>query len=249
MRVVILQYTPIFKDSAATVIKVNEIIDGSAVTGADIIVLPELSFCGYTFADYADAYPHAEVLAGSPTCAWASALSQRMRAFTFVSFLELDDAKLYITLAVHDRTGRLVGTRRKYNLFGNELKFITPGAHPYTKLPLEGIGNVGLVICNDINPVGYPNIKSDNGKFTEYMRGIDFLIYAADVPRYRQVGQAAALHKHWKTRVPAGAIFVGASRVGKENGVEFAGSSCIIKNNNVVAMADDVSECAIIADV
>lgn len=119
------------------------------VSGADLILLPEIWNIGYfSFEQYES---QSEALSG-PTVSAVAEKAKELNAYVFAgSFVEKNDGKLYNTSVLLDNKGKITGTYRKMHLFGYgsaETKLLTPGSEVVT-LKTE-LGVLGLSTCYDL---------------------------------------------------------------------------------------------------
>lgn len=234
-----VQYSPIFKNPSASMAIADKCISkyGISTPNKKIIVLPELCFTGYMFTSYNEAHPYAESLNDSISVQWAAKCASTYNAYVFITILELEDDKIYISMLCIDSSGSILAKHRKFNLFGDETKFVTPGIG-HTCVDIKGIGIVGMCICNDINIYGYPNIKVGYNNFTDSMLNARYIIFAASIPVYSKYNHVVKIQAHWSKLVPKCAVFIASSRIGLEKGIEFIGGSCIMYNKIIYSNAN-----------
>jgi len=121
----------------------------AAVADARLVVLPELSDCGYVFADSGEARRLVSSVAESVTLREWRSLAEAYDLVIAGGFGELGaDGKLYNSAAIVDRTGTRA-VYRKAHLWDEEKKVFTPGDGPPPVVELP-FGRVGLMICYDL---------------------------------------------------------------------------------------------------
>lgn len=123
-----------------------QMIEAAAKQGAKLVVLPELWHTGYhlpyeTFCTLADA--EGEMLEVM------QATAKRWGIVLIVPFAERAEDQLFITLAVIEADGKILGTYRKSFLWGREKEIFVPGEKQY-KLFHTSVGALGALICYDI---------------------------------------------------------------------------------------------------
>jgi len=119
--------------------------------GSDLIVLPELwpnACSGQTAAD--DARSTAEALDGPRTAALSRAAQSSQSWVLAGSVPELVGDRIYNTALLFDRTGHLVATHRKVNLYTplGEHEIYTAG-EGFVVVETGDIGNIGIATCFD----------------------------------------------------------------------------------------------------
>ena len=129
--------------------------------GATLIVLPELSNCGYFFANRQDAFDHAEIVPnGRSVQAWIE-FACRHQVYLAAGLSELDGMQLFNTSVLIGPDG-FIGKYRKAHLWNLEKLWFTPGntGFPVFDTP---IGRIGMLICWDIWFPEVPLILSQHG--------------------------------------------------------------------------------------
>ena len=129
--------------------------------GANLIVLPELSNCGYLFSSRQHAYDHAEpVPNGASVSAWIE-FTRKHQVYLVAGLNEVDGLQLFNTAVLLGPDG-FIGKYRKAHLWNLEKLWFTPGdtGFPVFETP---IGRIGLLICWDIWFPEVPRILSQQG--------------------------------------------------------------------------------------
>ena len=196
----------------------------AAAPPAELIVLPELWDVGYfDFDAYASC---AEPLPTSTVRAVAAVAADRGCTVVAGSVIERSDAGMHNTTVVIGPDGVLLGTYRKWHLFGyrsREAELLTPGTGPV--VIGTPVGRLGLATCFDLR---FPD------QFAAMRRlGADILVVPAAWP--------AARAGHWQVLVPARAIetqtpIVAVNGVGENNGVALGGHSLIVSARGVTLL-------------
>ncbi|SDY89975.1 Carbon-nitrogen hydrolase [Pseudomonas sp. PDC86] len=135
----------------------NEAVNG----GANLIVLPELSNCGYFFCSRKDAFDHAEAIPDGPSVrAWID-FACRHQVYLVAGLSEIEGVQLFNTAVLLGPDG-FIGKYRKAHLWNLEKLWFTPGdtGFPVFETP---IGRIGLLICWDIWFPEVPRILSQQG--------------------------------------------------------------------------------------
>ncbi|MBN1580312.1 MAG: acyltransferase [Anaerolineae bacterium] len=144
LRIGFYQFYPAFArvhDNLEHVIRALEHAD------ADLIVLPELAFTGYSFRDRVELAYLAEEPHTSSTVDSLVALC-RARDFYLVTGFAEKCADKYFNSALLIGPHGLVHTYRKLHLFGTELDYFDRGDIPLQVHQVRGVG-VGMMICFD----------------------------------------------------------------------------------------------------
>jgi len=143
-RVGYFQFRPIFGNLAANRQAVAEALNG---VRADLIVLPELAFTGYTMADREAVAALAEDPADSPSIEVLAELCNRGNYHIVTGFAEKAGTRLYNS-ALLVGPGGLAVTYRKIHLFGFEKELFDPGPDE-PKVYDIGELKVGMMVCFD----------------------------------------------------------------------------------------------------
>ncbi|MFC7392126.1 nitrilase-related carbon-nitrogen hydrolase [Scopulibacillus cellulosilyticus] len=119
----------------------------AAEKGADLIVLPELWSSGYylSFEEFKDL---GETIEGKIVTTFQK-LARELKTVLIVPFPEKEGNHLYISSAIIEKTGELIGTFRKSFLWGREQEIFTPGDRVYNVFDTS-LGKIGVLICYDI---------------------------------------------------------------------------------------------------
>lgn len=192
----------------------------AAARGADLVVLPELTVCGYAFIDAAEARAAAEPLDG-PTVGLFGRLSAELRCVVVAGIAELgDDGRVYDT-AVLLEDGALRAAYRKVHLWDRENLLFTPGDRPPPVVPTAA-GRVTVTVCYDL-------------EFPEWVRpaaeaGADIVAAPVNWP-YRPTPPGQHPLEVSKARAVAGSYrvhVVAADRCGTERGTSWFGAGVVV---------------------
>jgi 5-aminopentanamidase len=173
LKVALLHLAPRAGDLVFNRRLIEHAIVKAAADGADWVVTPELSVCGYTFepligTDWISVQP-------DPWMRAISNLAARLQIVVFLSAPERDAASnlLYNATFVIDRTGAICGSHRKINALrvGSEA-WSTPGTE-INPIAVDG-RNVGVMICADAYTRGTAKQL--------HARGAELLVSAAAWP-------------------------------------------------------------------
>ncbi len=144
MRVAALQFQPEFGRIEENIAHVDSLLDGAR---ADLFVLPELCFSGYTFASLDEAKALSEPAVGGFSVGKMADLSLKLNAAIVFGFPERSPEGLYNSCAFVGPDGE---TRiyRKLHLFMHEKDWFLPGDGPLEPFNYRGC-RVGMMICFD----------------------------------------------------------------------------------------------------
>ncbi|MBT9258806.1 MAG: carbon-nitrogen hydrolase family protein [Clostridiales bacterium] len=187
--------------------------DQAVERGARLVVWPEMATTGYIFSGPEEVEPLAEDARGE-TFEAISAYCRKRNVCICYGFAEKDPETglLYNSASLVDDKGELKALYRKTHLWGEDVRWATPGtAWQVVDLPF---GKVGILICRDAD-------------FPEPARIL------------RQLGAEIILHPvnwlspapspTWRTRaLENGVAWVAANRWGEEDGVAFSGGTSIL---------------------
>ncbi|MQL50729.1 carbon-nitrogen hydrolase family protein [Desulfofundulus thermobenzoicus] len=132
-------------DKDQNIKKAEFLMSEAAAKGARAILFPEMFLTGYMVWDKVTEL--AESLDGQ-LIKKLSVLARRFNLMTICGFPEVNPGFLpYNSACIIDADGTVLGAYRKTHLFGNELKYFTPGGD----IPVinTSIGKVGVMICYD----------------------------------------------------------------------------------------------------
>jgi 5-aminopentanamidase len=144
VRVGFLQFAPRFGEVERNVATVLARLEGAE---ADLIVLPELAFTGYHFADRRELMALAEDPADSATVRALTDWCRRHRCHLVTGFAERHGRRVY-------NSALLIGPRgvkhcyRKLHLFNEEKRYFDAGDIPLSVQKVAGL-RIGMIVCFD----------------------------------------------------------------------------------------------------
>jgi protein N-terminal amidase len=272
MRIACLQFDP----------KLGQVADNQARADAllvdlrapDLLLLPEMAFTGYAFADRDEILPYCEDPVTGSTSIWCGAIARRYGCHVACGFPErAADGRLFNAMLIADPAGTIVHVYRKHFLYVTDESWATEGP-AFGRVELAGIGRCGLGICMDVNPYRFeapagdfefasslfdpPLLPGERGRADRF--AVDFVLLSnawlrgpADL-HLPDAEHTQHLLQYWAYRLrPAlgkPAIAVIANRVGEERGIKFAGASCVIdlKTRTVLGHLDGENEGLLVVD-
>jgi len=143
-RIGYFQFKPLLGDPPANRKIIADSLEGLE---AELIVLPELAFTGYSMKDRNAVGELAESPDNSPSVNILTALCREGNFHIVAGFAEKDGSKLYNSAVLVGPSG-LVGVYRKMHLFGFEKELFDPGPNPPDVYDIGGL-KVGMMVCFD----------------------------------------------------------------------------------------------------
>lgn len=148
VKVAAVQLQPELGNVEANVQKGIDMIKEAAAGGAKIIVLPELSTCGYVFNCREEAFAVAEPVPEGPTVKKWEAVAAECGVYIVAGIPERDGDKLYNICVLVGPNGYM-GRYRKLHLWDREKLWFEPGDEgtPVFDTPY---GRIAMMICYDM---------------------------------------------------------------------------------------------------
>ncbi|KAI8049246.1 carbon-nitrogen hydrolase [Syncephalis plumigaleata] len=148
MHIVSCQFNPLFKEPERNRAYATQLLADLQPEHVDILLLPEMAFTGCNTG---------------PSVQWAQQQARRLHCFVIVGYPERvnmpDGSPIYYNSAcIVDRQGQLVHTYRKAYLYTTDLNWACWSDTGFTTVLLDGIGEVGIGICMDLNS----DLRADN---------------------------------------------------------------------------------------
>lgn len=253
VKVVCVQVEPVYKDPAATMAKVTKLL--VPVISADVILLPEMAFPGYTFDNAEDIQPYLEEPNERfPTFRWCQSEAQRTHSYVVCGYPETAPDGLFNSQMVISPEGTLVTNYRKHFLYMLDKTWAQAGGEFSTvEIRIHGKKvRLGLGICMDINPCEFTAPFEDYELATHWkVSQADLMAFSTNWTSSRPDEDPKQLINYWALRLTPvledahkAAFFLAADRVGSEKGTAFMGSSCIVQTRppKLLASLDKTSE-------
>ena len=228
VRVAVVQFDPqVGLDNCESNLRRSLALATEAVNGgANLIVLPELSNCGYFFSSRQDAFEHAEVIpSGASVQAWM-AFASTHQVYLVAGLNEIDGRQLFNTAVLLGPDG-LIGKYRKAHLWNLEKLWFTPGnlGFPVFETP---IGRIGLLICWDIWFPEVPRILSQQG--ADIICSLNNWVWTPP-PLFDEAGKCMASYLTMTAAHVNNVFIAAASRIGEESDARYLGCSLIAGTN------------------
>ncbi|GIN20685.1 MAG TPA: carbon-nitrogen hydrolase family protein [Bacillus bacterium] len=213
IKVSVAQLTPKLGDKQHNLQLISDAMIEAKGDRADLIVFPELFLTGYSVGDDLDRMAETEEGQGMTEI---KKLCVEHGLYAVISFPEKGESgQFYISSALIDNNGDVLGIYRKTHLFDKEKVHFTPGSE--FKVIETPIGKMGLMICFDVE---FPEIAR-----SLKLQGADFIVIVnANMYPYE-------LHHHLFSRVRAmenEIPVIICNRLGVEGDLEFCGDSMVI---------------------
>ncbi|KAK4679289.1 hypothetical protein QC764_202890 [Podospora pseudoanserina] len=163
MKIACLQFAPQVGDVDNNLNRADAVLN-KARTGdlddLDLLVLPELAFTGYNFKSLQHISPCLERRDSGISSLWARTTALKHDCAVVVGYPEKVDVSArwpanpehYNSALIVNRDGDTVGNYRKLHLFYTDETWALQGRDGFFRGNVEGLGNVALGICTDINP-------------------------------------------------------------------------------------------------
>lgn len=143
-RIGYFQFPPVLGDPAANRNTISAALKG---VEADLIVLPELAFTGYSMEDRSATAAIAENPTESESVDMLAGLCADSGSYIVAGFAERSGENLYNSAVLVGPRG-LVGVYRKIHLFGFEAELFDPGPSAPAVYDIGGL-KVGMMVCFD----------------------------------------------------------------------------------------------------
>ncbi|MGM8365628.1 carbon-nitrogen hydrolase family protein [Virgibacillus sp. W0181] len=180
---------------------------------SQIVVFPELFLTGYSVGDEVENL--AERIDG-PSINAIKQYCKNNSIYTVFGFAEKgDDNQYYISSAIINSFGELLGVYRKTHLFHDEKKYFVAGSQ--FKVINTSLGKIGLMICFDVE---FPEIA----RALKLMEADLIIIINANMDPYEEFHYIYAKSRAMENEIPV----VICNRLGIENDLKFCGDSMVI---------------------
>lgn len=228
VRVAVVQFDPqVGIDHRRANLRLSlELAAQAANGGAKLIVLPELSNCGYFFADRQDAFAHAEAVPGGPSVkAWVD-FACKHQVYLVAGLNEVDEMQLFNTAVLLGPNG-MIGKYRKAHLWSLEKLWFTPGntGFPVFDTP---IGRIGMLICWDIWFPEVPRILGQQG--ADIICSLNNWVWTPP-PLFDEAGKCMASYLTMTAAHVNNVFIAAASRIGQERDARYLGCSLVAGTN------------------
>ncbi|OMJ65907.1 hypothetical protein SteCoe_37439 [Stentor coeruleus] len=238
--VVCVQILPVHLRPEETMEKALKMI--ADIQNADVLVLPEMAFTGYSFRDRQEISRLLEEPNDQyPTFRWCSEQATRLMAYVFCGYPEKFGDHAYNSMMVVSPNGQLVQNCRKTFLFEMDKTWAEEGdGFKCADIEIRGRRlKVGLGICMDINPYEF---KADFELFelSTFWKtnNVDICVFCTNWTSSSDNDTPQELLRYWLMRLypllksNKKTYFIAADRIGSERGTNYSGTSCVIQLSN-----------------
>jgi len=147
IRIALAQLALSTSDVAQNLVMAGDAIRSAAASGAQLIVLPELTNSGYAFKNLEEARQNCCEIDGPEISNWID-LAKELRVVLIAGVGIKEGQTLSNCSVIIDQSG-LLGVYTKAHLFGNEPDFFTAGDMAPLVVDTE-LGRIGTMICYDL---------------------------------------------------------------------------------------------------
>lgn len=235
--VVCVQILPLHFQLGETMEKVSKMIE--SVQNADVLVLPEMAFTGYSFRDREEIRILLEEPNDQyPTFRWCSQQAARLNAYVFCGYPEKCGDHAYNSMMVVSPAGVLAQNYRKTFLFEMDKTWADEGdGFKCVDIQIRGRTlKVGLGICMDINPYEF-QADFELYELATFWKdnNVDICVFCTNWTSSRDNDTPQELLKYWLMRLYPlltsikKTYFIAADRIGSERGTNYSGTSCVIQ--------------------
>lgn len=231
MRVAAIQHDVVWADRDATLRHVEPLVASAVEQGARLVVLPEMFAVGFSMEPERVAEP-----VDGPTCEWLRRHASALGIWIGGSIPERSAGKPRNVFALASPGGEVHRYAKIHPFtYAGEHEHYDAGSEHRT-VDVEGL-RVSLFVCYDLR---------FGDEFWALARDTDVYLVPANWPAKRG--------HHWRALLAARAIenqayVVGCNRVGRGDGVEYDGDSCVIDPMGDVLDSASGREAIVIGDV
>ncbi|KAI9646411.1 hypothetical protein NHQ30_004403 [Ciborinia camelliae] len=148
--------------------RADAIISKSNLEGIDLLVLPEMAFSGYNFSSLEHITPHLELTTAGITSLWARKTALKHNCIVAAGYPEKVvpctneriKPEYYNSLVTMNREGETIVNYRKSFLYYTDETWAHEGSGFFSG-NIDGLGNVAMGICMDLNPYKFQTEWSD----------------------------------------------------------------------------------------
>ncbi|KFY07287.1 hypothetical protein V492_07298 [Pseudogymnoascus sp. VKM F-4246] len=160
MRIACLQFAPQPGDVDQNLNRADAVLSKANPKNIDLLVLPELAFSGYNFKSLKDIAPFLEPTAAGISSLWARTTALKYDCVVTVGYPEKVDItpkwpaspEYYSSAITVNKEGETIANYRKSFLYYTDETWALEGPDGFYDGVIEGLGNVAMGICMDLNP-------------------------------------------------------------------------------------------------
>jgi predicted amidohydrolase len=218
MKISLAQFQPKLKDKQGNLQKIEAYMKEANTAGADVIVFPELALTGYLLKEDVSKFAEEE---NGPSIRSLQAICKELSLALVLSFPEREKEFYYISVLYIDENGDILGKYRKTHLFDTETDYFSRG----TDYPVFStkFGKVGMMICYDLEFPEVARILRTSGAEILF-------ITTANMKPYEEAQSIFLKSRAIENEIPIAIC----NRLGREEELEFFGSSMIVDHTGRV---------------
>ncbi|RDW70097.1 hypothetical protein BP5796_08494 [Coleophoma crateriformis] len=160
MRIACLQFAPQVGDVDNNLNRADAVLSRANPKDLDLLVLPELAFSGYNFRSLQHISPFLEPTTSGITSLWARTTALKYNCAVTVGYPEKVDVapkwpaspEYYNSAITVNADGETIANYRKSFLYYTDETWALEGPDGFFDGEVEGLGNVAMGICMDLNP-------------------------------------------------------------------------------------------------
>jgi len=160
MRIGCLQFAPQVGDVNNNLNRADAVLSKANPQNLDLLVLPELAFSGYNFKSLQQISPFLEPTTAGITSLWARTTALKYECVVTVGYPEKVDItpkwpaspEYYNSAITVNADGETIANYRKSFLYYTDETWALEGPDGFFDGEIEGLGNVAMGICMDLNP-------------------------------------------------------------------------------------------------
>lgn len=227
IKVTIAQLIPKLGDKQHNLELISESMEKAEKERSHLVVFPELFLTGYSIGENLHEMAESE---DGPSLDEIKTLCRKHGIYTVMSFPEKDEEdNYYISSALIDHNGKVLGIYRKTHLFDEEKKYFTPGSD--LKVIDSPLGKVGMMICFDVE---FPEIAR-----ALKLKGADFIVIVnANMHPYQEHHHLYVRSRSMENEIPV----IICNRLGVEGNLHFCGDSMVMDATGKVLAAMNEDE-------
>lgn len=169
MRIGCLQFAPQVGEVNHNLTLADDILRNASPKNLDLLVLPELAFTGYNFKSLNAIAPFLEPTTSGISAVWARDTAQKHNCTVVVGYPETVDVsakwptspEYYNAAMAVSPSGATLANYRKSFLYYTDETWALEGPDGFFHGEFEGLGNVAMGICMDLNPYKFEAAWTD----------------------------------------------------------------------------------------
>jgi predicted amidohydrolase len=219
LRISLVQISPMLGNKDSNLSQIYNSMLEAKNQQSDLVVFPELFLTGYDVGKNLNNF--AETIEGS-SINKIKVMCKDHSIYSIVGFPEIDEKhNYYISSAVIDNQGNLVGSYRKTHLFDKEKFYFKKGEE--FKVFHTKIGKIGIMICYDLE---FPEVA----RSLKLMGAEIIIVLTANMSPYEEYQNVYMRSRAMENEIP----IVICNRLGNEGEMSFFGDSMVVDGKGKV---------------